>query len=354
MDLSERLAISYYKEIADINESHKVYLVQHQETKKIYVKKVLDVFNLDIYRRLSALSIQGVPQIIACCPVDNQLILIEEYVSGTSLEELLSAKKITCHDVLHYICDICTVLEHLHSLEPPIIHRDIKPSNIIITGYNRAVLLDFNAAKFFSEHTAEDTVLLGTKGYAAPEQYGFGSSTPRTDIFSLGVVLKEMLAVCPDYPSALNKITAKCTNLNPKERYNNVTALKREISRLLEKPEQPDLKDPYRFLPPGFRTRTPWKMFTAALMYVFIFWLGFNLEVKNAYGLGLWIERITFICTMLAIVIGSCNYLGIQSLMPLCNFKSKAVRIIGVVILDLAMAFGLIFLLILVKASFFS
>ena len=218
MDLSERLAISYYKEIADINESHKVYLVQHQETKKIYVKKVLDVFNLDIYRRLSALSIQGVPQIIACCPIDNQLILIEEYVSGTSLEELLSAKKVTCHDVLHYICDICTVLEHLHSLEPPIIHRDIKPSNIIITGYNRAVLLDFNVAKFFSEHMAEDTVLLGTKGYAAPEQYGFGSSTPRTDIFSLGVVLKEMLAVCPDYPSALNKITAKCTNLNPKER----------------------------------------------------------------------------------------------------------------------------------------
>lgn len=163
-----------------------------------------------------------------------------------------------------------------------------------------------------------------------------------------------MLAVCPDYPSALNKITARCTNLNPKERYSNVTALKREISRLLEKPEQPDSKDPYRFLPPGFRTRTPWKMFTATLMYVFIFWLGFNLEVKNAYGLGLWIERITFICTMLAIVIGSCNYLGIQSLMPLCNFKSRAVRIIGVVILDLAMAFGLIFLLILVKASFFS
>lgn len=217
MDLSERLAISYYKEIADINENHKVYLVQHQETKKIYVKKVLDVFNLDIYRRLSALSIQGIPQIIACCPIDNQLILIEEYVSGISLEELLSAKKVTCHDVLHYICDICTVLEHLHSLEPPIIHRDIKPSNIIITGYNRAVLLDFNAAKFFSEQAAEDTVLLGTKGYAAPEQYGFGSSTPRTDIFSLGVVLKEMLAVCPDYPSALNKITARCTNLNPRE-----------------------------------------------------------------------------------------------------------------------------------------
>ena len=193
MDLSERLAISYYKEIADINENHKVYLVQHQETKKIYVKKVLDVFNLDIYRKLRALSIQGIPQIIECCPVDDQLILIEEYVSGTSLEELLAYKKVTCHDVLHYICDICTVLEHLHSLEPPIIHRDIKPSNIIITGYNRAVLLDFNAAKFYSEHMAEDTVLLGTKGYAAPEQYGFGSSDTRTDIYALGVLMNVML-----------------------------------------------------------------------------------------------------------------------------------------------------------------
>ncbi len=65
MDLSERLTISYYKEIADINENHKVYLVQHQETKKIYVKKILDVYNLDIYRRLSAVSIPGIPKCAA-------------------------------------------------------------------------------------------------------------------------------------------------------------------------------------------------------------------------------------------------------------------------------------------------
>ena len=88
---------------------------------------------------------------------------------------------------------LCNILEALHSMTPPIIHRDIKPSNIIITSYNYAMLLDFNAAKQFSGQNESDTVLIGTPGYAAPEQYGFGSSSPKTDIYSLGIVLREML-----------------------------------------------------------------------------------------------------------------------------------------------------------------
>lgn len=74
---------------------------------------------------------------------------------------------------------LCNILNALHSMTPPIIHRDIKPSNIIITSYNYAMLLDFNAAKQFSGQNESDTVLIGTPGYAAPEQYGFGSSSPK-------------------------------------------------------------------------------------------------------------------------------------------------------------------------------
>ena len=86
--------------------------------------------------------------------------------------------------------------EHLFQI-PAIIHRDIKPSNIIITAYNRAVLLDFNAAKYYSCQSTEDTVLLGTQGYASPEQYGFGSSSPQTDIYSMGILFRELLnSIC--------------------------------------------------------------------------------------------------------------------------------------------------------------
>ena len=85
---------------------------------------------------------------------------------------------------------------HLFQI-PAIIHRDIKPSNIIITAYNRAVLLDFNAAKYYSCQSTEDTVLLGTQGYASPEQYGFGSSSPQTDIYSMGILFRELLnSIC--------------------------------------------------------------------------------------------------------------------------------------------------------------
>lgn len=89
--------------------------------------------------------------------------------------------------------DLCEILEKLHSVTPPIVHRDTKPSNIIITNYEHVVLLDFNAAKYFADTDTADTILLGTKGYAAPEQYGFGSSTPQTDIYALGILLKELV-----------------------------------------------------------------------------------------------------------------------------------------------------------------
>lgn len=63
---------------------------------------------------------------------------------------------------------LCNILEALHSMTPPIIHRDIKPSNIIITSYNYAMLLDFNAAKQFSGQNESDTVLIGTPDMQLP------------------------------------------------------------------------------------------------------------------------------------------------------------------------------------------
>ena len=168
MDFSHRLAISYYKTIAVINESHNIYLVQHQETKQIFIKKILDVFNADIYERLYNNPVVGTPKIIHYAKEDDKLIVIEEFISGISLQEKMDKKELTISDIMGIIQDLSDILEKLHFQCPAIIHRDIKPSNVIITNYNRAVLLDFNAAKFYSSDAIEDTVLLGTHGFAAP------------------------------------------------------------------------------------------------------------------------------------------------------------------------------------------
>ena len=79
VEISQRLSISYYKVVATINEPHKIYLVQHQETGKFFVKKILDVYSIDVYRYLREHPIQGIPQVIDFYEDNSTLTLIEEY-----------------------------------------------------------------------------------------------------------------------------------------------------------------------------------------------------------------------------------------------------------------------------------
>lgn len=356
MDYSKRLAISYYKTIATLNESHRIYLVQHQETHKIYVKKILDVYNKDIYQFIAEHPICGIPQIIDLYEEDNQLIVIEHYVSGCSLQEKIDTSTLNMDCIFQYMVELCAILEKLHSFKPPIIHRDIKPSNIIITEHNHVMLLDFNAAKYFTESTDADTVLLGTKGYAAPEQYGFGSSTPRTDIYALGILLKELVFVLPSSAAMLNDIIAKCVQINPADRYQSVTELKAALEQA-----NPQRKIPrhsslthHSFLPPGFRTRTPWKMIFSSMMYLFIFLLSLSLQVENTFGAALWVERIFCLLIMLSFVFIGFNYLDIQRGFPLCKHKSKGVRYIGIALLDTMVTTAFLILMLIVESIFFN
>lgn len=346
MNLTKRLAISYYKTIAVINESHKIYFVQHQETNKIYVKKILDVYNLSIYEYLYNHPVAGIPRIIEYYEENHQLTLIEEYISGCSLLEKIQSASLTLPEIVDYMIDLCNILEQLHTLHPPIIHRDIKPSNIIITEYNRVVLLDFNAAKQFHATESQDTVLLGTQGYAAPEQYGFGSSSPQTDIYSLGILLKEMLSSLSLSSHPYQTIVNRCTQMDPKKRYQTVAELKKAFETPHEEKEKPSVQKNRwtKLIPPGYRSRTPWKMLLASCVYLTIFYGCFTLEVKNTYGAALWVERICFLSILLSIIAGCYNYLGVQRFLPLCSHPNRIIRYLGITILDFAFCFFLFFL----------
>ena len=105
MDLEQRLSISYYKTVATINEPHHIDLVQHQETGKFYVKKILDVYSINVYKYLKENPVNGIPQIIDFYEENNTLTLIEEYVPGITLREKIDSGKIViggdvlCEDV---------------------------------------------------------------------------------------------------------------------------------------------------------------------------------------------------------------------------------------------------------------
>ena len=85
MDIESELTLSYYKEIADINRAHGVFLVQHTENKRIYVKKVMSVYNAKIYHHLKNHPISGLPFIHELVEADGSLTIIEDYVAGETL-----------------------------------------------------------------------------------------------------------------------------------------------------------------------------------------------------------------------------------------------------------------------------
>lgn len=352
MDYSHKLSLSYYKTTAVLNEDHKIYMVQHQLTNKIYVKKIIDIYNPKVYEYLATNKIKGIPPIIDCFEEDNQLILIEEYISGDSLQEKLNNSKLDVNSIKKYMIELCSILEQLHSLNPPIIHRDIKPTNVIITPFDNLVLLDFNAAKYHTDGTSQDTVLLGTKGYAAPEQYGFGTSSPQTDIYALGIMLKELVHSLNEHTVIYDKIINKSTKLDPKDRFQSVTAFKNALLDINITEDEPTRKPSGKYTLPGFRTRTPWKMLIASFSYMLIIYVSSKVQVENTTSIALYLNRLIYFAVMIMIVFICTNYMNIHHYTPLNKSKYKILRYIGIVFFCVLVCLTLILLLIIIEPFF--
>ncbi len=230
MTIEQELELSYYQQVADIDADHGIYLVQDTRNKKFFVKKLLTVYNANIYRYLLEHPVANTPKTYLAEEDNNILTVIEEYIPGDTLEDILSQKKTLPEaEVLDIASQLCVILADFHRCEPAIVNRDIKPSNIKITDEGVVKLLDMNAAKWSNENAIKDTVLLGTQGYAAPEQYGFGSSSVLTDIYAVGVLINEML--CGELPNRriaggdLGKIARKCVELAPSAQYQSIKEL---------------------------------------------------------------------------------------------------------------------------------
>ncbi|MEO8969985.1 MAG: WD40 repeat domain-containing serine/threonine-protein kinase [Ktedonobacteraceae bacterium] len=121
--------------------------------------------------------------------------LVMDFIEGETLEDMLdkAGGKLPVEKVLAIGMQLCSVLNYLHTRQPPVIFRDLKPANILLTADNNLYLIDFGIARLFKPGQAKDTIAFGSPGYAAPEQYGKAQTTPRSDIYSLGATLHEML-----------------------------------------------------------------------------------------------------------------------------------------------------------------
>ena len=272
MRLDDECRLSYYQQIASLNDDHNICLVQNVTDKKVYVKKILTVYNLEVFRYLQEHPIANMPHIYEIVVDSDKLIVIEEYMSGTTLQELLGERQsLSEEETSNIICQLCTILEALHNAHPPIIHRDIKPSNIIISPDGVVKLIDMNAAKWSRDIVGHDTLLIGPAGYAAPEQYGFAASDTKTDVYSIGVLINVMLTGVPPVErlarEPMGHIVSRCTKMDPKERYDSISDVRRAVLDSKSEPDSADNRIRCRYAPPGFRTLRPLSMFFSAIGY---------------------------------------------------------------------------------------
>ena len=202
-----------------------VSVVRHKKSGTRYVFRRYSGSG-EVYRRLLPVLCPHLPQIMEAAEQDGQTAVLEEYMQGDTLAELLMGARLTEREARQVTMQLCQALHVLHSMGA--VHRDVKPENVILRGSD-AVLIDFDAARIYKDESESDTQVLGTTGFAAPEQYGIFQSDERADIFSLGVLLNIMLT--GKHPSRemaagkMGRIVRKCTMTAPEQRYQSARAL---------------------------------------------------------------------------------------------------------------------------------
>ena len=172
------------------------------------------------------------PEIFFCAEDEDETVVVEEYVSGHTLEERRVARQwLTEAEARSLLAQAAAGLAALHALG--IVHRDIKPAHLIVQpggsgafgSLGSVRLIDFDAARVVTAGAAHDTHRLGTEGYAPPEQFGYGQTDGRSDLYALGVTVRELLGPTFDETNRLGRILARCTEKDSDRRYPDAIAL---------------------------------------------------------------------------------------------------------------------------------
>lgn len=193
----------------------------------------------------------ALPRIVDIIDNGQTIYVIMDYIEGESLDKILEEYGPQPEDVvLNWGIQICDALGYLHSQHPPIIYRDMKPANIMLKPDGNLKVIDFGIAREYKEQNLSDTTVLGTRGYAPPEQHGSRQTDVRSDIYAFGMTLHHLLTGKDPRPAeyiyvpvrqwnpglseGIEEIINKCTELSPEDRYQNCA----ELMYDLQHPEQ--------------------------------------------------------------------------------------------------------------------
>ena len=214
---------------------------------QVVVQSLLTEANL-----MKKLDHPNLPRIVDIIETGKTIYIAMDYIEGEPLDKILKMKGAQPQDaVIEWGIHLAEVLEYLHTRKPPIIYRDMKPANVMLRPDGTIKLYDFGIAREYKEQNSSDTVSLGTKGYAAPEQFGgMGQTDARTDVYGLGVTLYHLVTgknpceppyeilpirdVNSQLSSGLEAVIQKCTQLNPDERFQSCVEVLYALNHLDE------------------------------------------------------------------------------------------------------------------------
>lgn len=198
---------------------------------------------------LKRLDHPAIPRIVDIVIKDDYVAIVQDYIEGSTLETIITEYgKQDVANIIDWSIQLCDVLGYLHSLNPPHIYRDMKPANIILKPSGSISLVDFGIMRTYKPNQIKDTTALGTVGFAPPEQFGSAQTDCRSDIYALGMTMYNLFVGkkpnkdgCADFGNkkdslskGLVSIIKKCTELNPKDRYQSCNELKKELQYLKE------------------------------------------------------------------------------------------------------------------------
>ncbi|GCE05550.1 serine/threonine protein kinase [Dictyobacter aurantiacus] len=196
---------------------------------------------------LASLTQSNLPSIYDYFSEHGNWYLVMSYIEGETLESYVRRRggSLPVDKVIQIGIQLATVLSFLHTRKPSIIFRDLKPSNVMRTPEGQIYLIDFGIARHFKHGKTKDTIALGSPGYAAPEQYGRAQTTPQADVYSLGIVLYQLItgidpSVSPFGPKHLDlpdhpqlTILIQCMlEMDPKRRPSSMGNIQRELQRI--------------------------------------------------------------------------------------------------------------------------
>lgn len=235
--LTNEYKLENYKKISPLNKSDNLWLVTDSVTQKQFVMRKINLGEEAVFERLMQIHNPNVVEVIDVFSCKGKCYVIEEHIDGSPLSEIPTHKQ--GKGLFSVAKQILTALQTIH--DNGIIHRDLKPENIMMDKNERVKLIDFHIARVFSENKENDTTIKGSSAYAPPEQFGFSQTDFRADIYSFGVTLNELAVhklpeeeLCK---GPLKKVVRKCTELDPKRRYQSCEQVLAEIRRLEQCPK---------------------------------------------------------------------------------------------------------------------